>query len=194
VVGLPLVAVLFVVGYFGVTFLQVRAASHQDAAAPADAIVVLGAAQYDGEPSGALRGRLDHADELWEKGVAPVIVVTGGNQPGDRTTEGLTGFTYLRQLGVPESALLVEVSARSTLESLSASQLILTQRGLRTAVLVSDPYHNLRLRGMADELDFPATVSPTRAHSDGQSLLRETVAVGFGRIVGYDRLSRLLHV
>jgi uncharacterized SAM-binding protein YcdF (DUF218 family) len=180
--------------YVGVTFGQVWSESHHDGAdraAPADVIVVLGAAQYNGEPSGALRGRLDHAYALWEQGLARFILVTGGNQPGDRTTEGLTGFTYLRQQGVPEDAILVEVYSRDTWESLSASRLIMEQRGLSKALLVSDPYHNLRLERMADELGLDAGVSPTAAHSDARELVRETVAVGAGRLVGFGRLSRL---
>src|SRR5690349_9335465 len=123
-------AVVAVVLYAAVTFGQVWSVSHHDGAdtaAPADVIVVLGAAQYDGEPSGALRGRLDHAYALWRDGRAPFLLVTGGNQPGDRTTEGLTGFTYLRDQGVPEDAILVEVDARTTWESLSASRLIMVE-------------------------------------------------------------------
>ena len=121
VVLLPLLALVAVMLYVAVTFGQVWSESQHDGAegaAPVDVLVVLGAAQYNGEPSGALRGRLDHAYALWEQGLARFILVTGGNQPGDRTTEGLTGFTYLRQQGVPEDAILVEVDSRSTWESL----------------------------------------------------------------------------
>ncbi len=188
---LPLLAFLAGVLYVGTTFGQVWWESHHDASGPADVIVVLGAAQYNGEPSGALRGRLDHAVALWRDGRAPYLLVTGGNQPGDRTTEGLTGFTYLRDQGVPEDAILVEVDARSTWESLSASRLIMAEHHLGRALLVSDPYHNLRLEGMASELGFDADVSPTTAHSDVRDLGRETVAVSAGRILGYARLSRL---
>lgn len=191
---MAVLAVAAVLLYAATTFGQVWSESHHDGADPAataDVIVVLGAAQYDGEPSGALRGRLDHAYALWEEGLAPFILVTGGNQPGDRTTEGLTGFTYLRQQGVPEDAILVEIDSRSTWESLSASRLIMEERSLSRALLVSDPYHNLRLEGMADELGIDADVSPTGAHSDVRELLRETVAVGAGRLVGFGRLSRL---
>jgi len=194
IVLLPFLALVALLLYAAVTFGQVWTASHYDAAdtaTPADVIVVLGAAQYDGEPSGALRGRLDHAYALWEEGLAPFILVTGGNQPGDRTTEGLTGFTYLRQQGVPEDAILVEIDSRSTWESLSASRLIMEERALAKALLVSDPYHNLRLEGMADELGLDADVSPTAAHSDVRELVRETVAVGAGRLLGFGRLSRL---
>jgi uncharacterized SAM-binding protein YcdF (DUF218 family) len=188
---LALLVGALLIGYLVVTLAQVWWVSRRDEAGPADAIVVLGAAQYDGEPSGALRGRLDHALALWDEGRAPLIVVTGGNQPGDRTTEGLTGFTYLRGRGVPEQAILVEVDATSTWEALSASELILAERGLERVLLVSDPYHNLRLAGMAAELGLEAGVSPAPSHTDPLALGRETIAVAAGRIVGYGRLSRL---
>ncbi len=175
--------------YVGVTFLQVWRAAGQDGATPADMIVVLGAAQYDGQPSGALRGRLDHAFALWNDGLAPVIVVTGGNQPGDRTTEGLTGFTYLRDLGVPEEAILIEVDAADTYQAVSATEVIAADRGLAKAILVSDPYHNLRLRGIADEVGLDAVVSATDAEEDFGAMARETAAVAAGRIVGYRRIS-----
>jgi len=188
---LPIAVALVVVGYLLVTLAQVWSAGRRDDARPADAVVVLGAAQYDGEPSGALRGRLEHARALWSEGRAPIIVVTGGKQPGDRTTEGLTGFTWLRQQGVPEEAILVEVDARSTWEALLASTLILEERGLQRVLLVSDPYHSLRLSGMAGELGLDAGVSPTPSHADVAALARETIAVAAGRLVGYRRLERL---
>jgi uncharacterized SAM-binding protein YcdF (DUF218 family) len=175
--------------YLAVTFVQVWHAAGQDGATPADAIVVLGAAQYDGEPSGALRGRLDHALALWQAGLAPTIVVTGGNQPGDRTTEGLTGFTYLRDRGVPEAAILIEVDAADSYEALSATEVIAADHDLDLAILVSDPYHNLRLRGIADEVGLEAVVSATEASVDLPALARETAAVGAGRLLGYRRLS-----
>jgi uncharacterized SAM-binding protein YcdF (DUF218 family) len=188
---LSVAAAVLVVGYLAVTLTQVWWVSRRDDTGPVDAIVVLGAAQYDGEPSCAFRGRLDHARALWAEGRAPLIVVTGGNQPGDRTTEGLTGFTYLRSLGVPEEVILVEVDATSTWEALTATELILAERGLERVLLVSDPYHNLRLAGMAGELGLEAGVSPAPSHTDPLALARETMAVAAGRIVGYGRLSRL---
>lgn len=175
--------------YVLVTLIQVVTASGQDDAGPASAIVVLGAAQYDGEPSGALTGRLNHAWELYDAGLAPYVVVTGGNQPGDRFTEGITGFSYLLAKGVPEDAILVEVDARDTYEALSASSVILNDRGLGKALLVSDPYHNLRLRGIAAELGMPAGVSPTSAGLSARDVFRETTAVSLGRLIGYRRLA-----
>jgi uncharacterized SAM-binding protein YcdF (DUF218 family) len=185
------VAVLVMAAYLGVTFTQVLLASRHDERSPADAIVVLGAAQYDGEPSGALRGRLDHALELYDEGLATVIIPTGGGLPGDRTTEGLTGYTYLRDRGVPEDAILVEVDASNTFEAISAARVILEERGMERAILVSDPYHNRRLEGIAAEVGLDARVSPTDSGYDAFSLVRETVAVAAGRLIGFRRLSQL---
>ena len=110
--------VVIVVGlgalYVGVTFVQVLVASGVDDRDTADAIVVLGAAQYDGEPSPVLAGRLDHAERLWRAGVAPIIVTTGSNLPGDRFTEGYAGYEYLRFAGIPDDALLVITDGAST--------------------------------------------------------------------------------
>lgn len=187
IAAVPALVVLYVV----VTAVQVVLAGRQHNDGPADAIVVMGAAQYDGTPSGALRGRLDHAASLFEAGMAPRIVVTGGNQPGDRTTEGMAGYVYLRELGVPEDALLVENTSSNTWEQLSATGLILEEAGLERVVLVSDPYHNLRLRGTASEVGLDAVVSPARSQTQVGDVARETVAVGLGRVVGYRRISQL---
>ncbi|MDH4145506.1 MAG: YdcF family protein [Acidimicrobiia bacterium] len=176
--------------YLVTTFVQVVLAGREDDTRQAGAIVVMGAAQYNGEPSGALAGRLQHALELWEAGYAPVIVVTGGNQPGDVTTEGLASFTYLRERGVPEEALLVEVDAADTYEAVSASELILRERGIPDALVVSDPYHNLRLRGIAREVGLVAAMSAAPSSFDRNASLRETAAVAAGRIIGYRRLSQ----
>jgi vancomycin permeability regulator SanA len=114
-------AVVLVVLYFGVTFVQVWRASHATGPDSAEAIVVLGAAQYNGSPSPVLRSRLDHAVELYEAGVAPIIVVTGGRLPGDRFTEASAGDRYLQQHGVPQSALRLESHGSSSWESLAAA-------------------------------------------------------------------------
>ena len=186
---LPVGVVALFAGYVLITMFQVIWASHQDDSRAVSAIVVLGAAQYDGEPSGALAGRLDHAWELYDRGVAPYVVVTGGNRPGDRFTEGITGFSYLFAKGVPEDAILVEVDAQDTYQALSASRLILRERGLQDAVLVSDRYHNLRLRQIAAEVGLSARVSPTRAAMSWRDVMRETAAVSLGRLIGYRRLA-----
>jgi uncharacterized SAM-binding protein YcdF (DUF218 family) len=191
--ALALLAVL--VFYVGVTFIQVYRASNHDGAKPADAIIVLGAAQYNGSPSPVLQNRLDHALALYNLGLAPRIVLTGGRQEGDRFTEATTGYIYLRGKGVPDSALLKEVDGASTWESLSAVSRFLLARDLRRVVLVTDDYHAKRVGAIADDLGFDASVSPADTHlsSAGElkQLFRETVAVSIGRVIGYDRLLRI---
>ncbi len=190
------VLLVLLVIYVGGTFVQVYRASHHDGAEPgADAILVLGAAQYDGTPSPVLRDRLDHALLLYRGGLAKEIVVTGGRQEGDRFTEATTGYNYLRNQGVPDSALLKEVNGSSTWESLAASARFLIARGDTRVILVTDGYHAKRVGAIADDLGLDATVSPSRSRlsnaSETKHLLRETIAVSIGRVIGFDRLFRI---
>jgi len=188
--------VVIVVGlgalYVGVTFVQVLVASGVDDRDTADAIVVLGAAQYDGEPSPVLAGRLDHAERLWRAGVAPIIVTTGSNLPGDRFTEGYAGYEYLRFAGIPDDALLVITDGASTWEQLAATARQLRLRDLDSVTLVSDPYHALRLTQIADEVGLEASVSSTDGSLSIRQLARETAAVSLGRILGYRRVDNWL--
>jgi uncharacterized SAM-binding protein YcdF (DUF218 family) len=177
--------------YLTVTFGQVWAASRQDDARPGDAIIVLGAAQFDCRPSPVLQRRLDRALELYRDGAAPLIVVTGGKQEGDRCTEAETGANYLRGQGVPDADLLLEVDGRNTWESLAASTRILNERDLNRVVLVTDGYHALRARGISGELGLDAVVSPTEGSATLGQLLRETGAVAVGRITGFRRLVQI---
>lgn len=181
-----------VVLYMTITFAQVWFASRQNSAAPASAIIVMGAAQWNGVPSPVLKGRLDHAFDLYTHGDAPIVVVTGGKQSGDVVTQGYAGFRYLRALGVPESAIRVEVEGTNSFEELSASAVIVRDAGGSSTVLVvTDPYHAFRVASIADELGLRAEVSPTDAGSTPQELLRETAAVAIGRIIGYRRLASI---
>ena len=193
-VGLLLLAAL--VAYLVFTFVQVWLASRQDDAAAADAIIVLGAAQYDGEPSPVLAARLDHAADLYFRGMAPLIVVTGGRQEGDRFTEARASAEYLEDLEVPGGAIERETTSTHSWESLAAATRFLREDGVETVILVSDPYHSYRIEMIADDLGLDASVSPTRTSpTDGLSelraMLRETAAVAAGRILGHDRLLRL---
>lgn len=136
--------------------------SARDEARPAAAIVVLGAAQYAGRPSPVLKARLDHAVELWRQKGASLLIVTGGTGSGDTTSEAEVGRAYARRLGVPDSAILVENEGRTTSESMQAVASMLRARRLSTAVLVSDPFHMLRLWIIAKRLGITAYTSPTR--------------------------------
>jgi uncharacterized SAM-binding protein YcdF (DUF218 family) len=179
--------------YLTVTLVQVWTASHRDQARPVQAIVVLGAAQYNGTPSPDLRARLDHAFDLWQRKLSDTIVVTGGKQPGDRVTEATSAANYLEGRGVPDSAVLREVSGRDSWQSLAASALFLKERGRLTVLLVSDPFHNERISLMAGELGLKPYVSPTRTSPiHGTSRIsyfgKETIEVALGRIIGFRRL------
>ncbi|HEX5828356.1 MAG TPA: YdcF family protein [Candidatus Limnocylindrales bacterium] len=129
---------------------------------PADAIVVMGAAQYDGTPSPVFEARLAHAVELFNSGVATRFVVTGGKLEGDRTTEAAAARAYAIVHGVPEAAIFGEDAANNTLDSLRAVAGEMDARGLRSAVFVSDPTHMLRVLRIADDLGIEAYGSPTR--------------------------------
>ncbi|MBW3615286.1 MAG: YdcF family protein [Actinobacteria bacterium] len=187
--------VLFV--YLAVTFAQVYQASRRDEARPADAIVVFGAAQYNGRPSPVLRARLDHAADLYKRKLAPTIVVTGGRAAGDQTTEATAAADYLsNRKGIRQSAILREKDGRNSWQSLASAANELRKRGKTNVVLVSDPFHSARIGAMADELGLDAAVSPTRTSPiSGQTELRhlgrETVAVAAGRFVGFRRLMRI---
>ena len=174
--------------YVSVTFVQVWLASRRDAARSADAIVVLGAAQYDCVPSPVLEKRLDHALDLYEDGVAPRIVVTGGKRAGDRCTEAEAGALYLLDHGVPDENILREVKGTNTWESIAASAAFLGERGYDRVVLVTDDYHALRVRAIADELGLEPVVSPVGDSATLRELAKETGAVAVGRVVGFRRL------
>jgi uncharacterized SAM-binding protein YcdF (DUF218 family) len=133
----------------------------QDDRRPADAIVVLGAAQYDGRPSPVFKARLQHAVELYQDGIAPYLVVTGGNAPGDRTTEAAVARDYALAHGVPDKAILVEDRGRTTLESLRSVAKLLRSHELHTAVFVSDRTHMLRVLRMAQDQGVTSYGSPT---------------------------------
>ncbi|MBV8234060.1 MAG: YdcF family protein [Acidimicrobiia bacterium] len=189
-VAAGLLAVIVVYGV--VTFVQVWLASRRDGVHKAQAIVVLGAAQYNGRPSAVLRARLDHAVDLYRRHIAPVIVVTGGREPGDRFTEATAAADYLYTKGVPDADILREVSGRSSWESLASTAAFLKVRHINDVILVSDPFHSLRIGGMASELGLEASTSPTRTSPitgvDAAAYMgRETVAVAVGRIVGFRR-------
>ena len=132
-------------------------------AAQADAIVVLGAAQYAGRPSPVLRARIDHALDLWRRHVAPVLVLTGGVGTRDTTSEAAVGASYAMRHGVPESAIVMETSGRTTSESIRSVALMLGARDQTSVVLVSDPFHMFRLWILARRHGLDAVTSPTRS-------------------------------
>jgi uncharacterized SAM-binding protein YcdF (DUF218 family) len=189
------VAALIVFGavVYGVNLYQVWSTGRSDQARPVDAIVVMGAAQYDGRPSPQLAARLDHVVELWNRGLSEVVVVTGGKQPGDRFTEAEASSRYLTERGVPESAILQEDRGRNSYRSLEAAAAMLAARDLDTVLLVSDPFHSLRIRMIAEELGLRAYVSPTRTSpvrgaTAFRRELEEAAGVMVGRVISFRRL------
>jgi uncharacterized SAM-binding protein YcdF (DUF218 family) len=194
----PVLTALFVlflgvVGVVTATGVAVWRAAHTDEARRvehADVIAVLGAAQYNGRPSPTLQGRLEQAELLFREGFSTRVLVLGGGRPGDRTTEAQSGKDWLVGQGLPSDAVFAEPEGSTTFESLEAAANFMRLRGLHSAFLVSDPWHNLRIRRMARDLGIQAYVSATW-HSaaksqwkrlDGYS--RETVGYLAYRILG----------
>ena len=159
VAGALLMALLLVGG----TAVRVWQLGRVDQRSPTDMILVLGAAQYDGRPSPVLEARLRHALALFEEGVAPRIVTVGGGAPGDQTTEADAGERWLVEQGVPAVDVLAVDEGRDTLESFEAVGGVARSRGWESAVVVSDPWHSLRSRTMADDVGLDATTSPTKS-------------------------------
>lgn len=163
---------------------------------PADAIVVLGAAQYNGVPTPVFQARLEHAAQLYDEGVAPQIITVGGGQPGDLYTEAGSGRAYLTRLGVPPEAVLAVETGTNTEGSLDAVAQTVRDQGGQSVVLVSDPTHSYRSRMMARDAGLDAWTSPTRhgpavwtRENQIMSIIRETGAVlwyQYHRIVGSD--------
>ncbi len=136
--------------------------SEMDQARPAGSIVVLGAAQYDGRPSPVLKARLDHGIDLWKRGMGGVLVVTGGEGSGDTTSEAAVGRAYARKHGVPDTVIVLENEGRTTRESMLAVSEILENRGITSVILVSDPFHMLRLWVLGRRFGLTTYTSPTR--------------------------------
>ncbi|ATE58023.1 MULTISPECIES: YdcF family protein [Actinosynnema] len=173
--------VLIVTG--GTTF-RVWQVARDDDRTHADMAVVLGAAQYNGVPSDVLAARLEHARRLYEQDVVDYIVTTGGRQPGDNFTEGEAGRIWLEERGVPADRVIEIGEGTDTLGSIKAVAERAHERSLRTAVIVSDPWHSLRARTMAEDQGLDAWTSPTRSGPNVQTremqlyyIRRETMAL-----------------
>ena len=201
VVGLLLIISLV---YGCVNVAQVWWVGRSDQARAVDAIVVLGVAQYDGRPSPQLQARLDHALALWQEDLSPLVITTGGNQPGDRFTEAETSANYLMEgsidgslvVAVPAESIVQENSGSTTRESLIAVRNIMQDRGLHSVLIVTDPYHSLRSRLIAQDLGLVAYVSPTRTSplrgaSAVSRHVREALGVAVAHLIGFANLERL---
>ncbi|MCW2713319.1 MAG: uncharacterized protein JWN88_366 [Frankiales bacterium] len=181
---LVLAVVLVVAGTAGSVWWTAR----QDDRPKSDVIIVLGASQFDGRPSSVFKARLQHARELYEAGVAPRVITVGGGAPGDRTTEADAGAQFLEERDVEAIAV---PEGRNTLQSLTAAEELMTERGWETAVLVTDPWHSLRARTMARDEGIDAQTSPTRTGPSVRTrgtqvryIGRETLAYLYYRSLG----------
>ena len=189
-----LVIILGITAVLAWTATAVWRAAHTDDArriGHADVIAVLGAAQYSGRPSPVLIGRLQQAELLYRKGFAPRILLLGGKRPGDITTEAETGRQWLIAQGIPEADVVALPQGNDTIQSIRAAVSFMRANHWRSVFLVSDPWHNLRIRRMATDLGVVAYVSATW-HSAARSqwtrlagYTRETFAYLRYRILGY---------
>lgn len=157
--------------------------ARQDDRRVSDAIVVLGAAQFDGRPSSVFTARLVHARNLWRDDVAPRIITVGGNQQGDRFTEAAAGRQWLLDHGVPAGRVVAVPTGGDTLSSVTAVQERMVRRRWSTAVIVTDPWHALRTASMATDRGIDAVLSPTRRgpavrtrETEARYIARETLA------------------
>jgi uncharacterized SAM-binding protein YcdF (DUF218 family) len=187
--------ILIVVGYLVVTGVQVWLTSREYAPQNASAIVVMGAAQYDGVPSPDLQARLDEALILYRSGFADFVVATGYKETGDQFTEAEAGRRYLEQHGVPTSAI-AEVGGSDSYENLADADKVLRARGDGTVLIATDPFHEDRSVAIARGLGLvafptPTRTSPIKGFSTVPYFLKEAIAVSIGRIIGYRELSDL---
>jgi uncharacterized SAM-binding protein YcdF (DUF218 family) len=186
--------------YVGLTVFEVWRVGRTQSTTQVDAIVVMGAAQYDGVPSPLLKARLMHAFDLWKQKIAPRIVLTGGNKPGDRFTEASASAIFLRQQGVPQEELLQESSSRSTYEALrNVRDLVKNDpnfAGIERIVIVTDPYHELRSRLTAKEWGFDASTSatpnsPIAGNGAFKKHVKEGVGIALARVIGFGNLWKI---
>jgi len=186
-----------VVLYLGVTGVQVWLTSREHSTNHADAIVVLGSAEYNGVPSPDLKARLDEVLALYDAGRAPLIATTGGGLAGDTHIEAGVSATYLIAHGVPAASVIVG-GGSDTYQNISSIAAPLKARGATTVLVVTDPFHEDRSMAIASAFGFspspdPATNSPLSGWGTFPYFLKETVAVAAGRVVGYGFLSSTSH-
>jgi len=175
---------LLLVACWALTLAAVAFYGRREEARTADVIVVLGAAQYNGHPSPVLEARLDHAVDLYRRGIAKTLIMTGGQAPGDTVSEAVVGRRYAVRKGVPRGAILVETTGMTTRESMEAVGRLMHARRMGTAVLVSDPFHMLRLKLLARRMGVKGYTSPTRTSPISRNpsqermfILRESVGL-----------------
>ena len=181
--------------YLAVSLVQVWLTSRDYAPHAAGAIMVMGAAQYNGVPSPDLQARLNEAVILFNKGYSKLIVVTGGKEKGDLHTEAATGNGYLVSVGVPADDIL-EAGGNNTYENVADAAPLLRARHVTTVLVTTDPFHEARSMAIASSFGFapspaPTRTSPIKGWSTVPYFLKEGVGVGLGRIIGFNHLEWL---
>lgn len=179
-----IVALAFLLSVIGSTARSILLDSGKQELGRADAIIVFGAAEYDGRPSPVFRARLDHANDLFRQGLAPIVITSGGAASDPKYTEGGVGHDYLMRKGIPESALIAETQASDTSESARRVAVIMRANHLRSCIAVSDGYHVFRIRKMLEHERVQVYVAPrsdsaTKARTRWQrfvSVMRETMS------------------
>jgi uncharacterized SAM-binding protein YcdF (DUF218 family) len=179
-----IVALAFLLSVIGSTARSILLDSGKQELGRADAIIVFGAAEYDGRPSPVFRARLDHANDLFRQGLAPIVITSGGAASDPKYTEGGVGHDYLMRKGIPESALIAETQASDTSESARRVAVIMRANHLRSCIAVSDGYHVFRIRKMLEHERVQVYVAPrsdsaTKARTRWQrfvSVMRETIS------------------
>jgi uncharacterized SAM-binding protein YcdF (DUF218 family) len=193
IIRLILLVVVGIVVYLGVTLVQVWLTGRHYDPRPAQAIVVMGAAQYDGVPSPDLAARLREAELLWRDHMAPLVVVTGSKEPGDVYTEAEASARYLEAAGIPAGDIS-QVGGRDSWENMALASGVLLERGDRQVLVVTDRFHEDRSLAIATSVGLtgyptPTTTSPIRGWSAVPYYLKEAVGVGLGRIIGFNHLN-----
>jgi uncharacterized SAM-binding protein YcdF (DUF218 family) len=171
-----LIAAALVLSAFGFISVSILHDSRKQELRHADAIVVFGAAQYDGHPSPVLRARLDHANGLFRIGLAPIIITTGGSAADPKFSEGGVGHDYLMRKGVPEAALIAETQATDTAESAERVAAIMQENHMTSCIAVSDAYHMFRIRKMLAHHGLQVFLAP-RPDSRPRSIWLSLVAL-----------------
>lgn len=182
-----------VILYFAVTFVQIWLTGRIHSVSHAQAILVFGTTENNGKPSQELTDRLNEALSVYRAGRAPWIAVTGGNRPGDKYTEAGVSATYLEAHGVPKDRVIVG-GGNDTWQNVESVARQLKSHLLYDLITVTDPFHEYRAMANASSQGFypvpsPVENSPTVKHSLWLFYLKETLAVGVGRLIGYGRLS-----
>ncbi len=189
------VAAAVLVTYFAVTLVQVWLTSRHYDPHQAGAILVMGAAQYDGVPSPDLQARLNEALKLYQQGDARLIMLTGSKEPGDVYTESQSGAMYLEKAGVPRSAIL-EVGGDNSFDNIADAAPELRARGITNVLMTTDPFHEDRSMAIASQQGLapsptPTQTSPISGWSSMPYFVKEAIGVGLGRIIGYSHLEWL---